>query len=123
MRERILSSVLLPAPLRPMMPTTSPRFTSKLTSFSAQKACSPLTASADSPARSRRRGSRTMSVIDSRIVLYGLRSPPIWYCLPSPATRMATSLMTHSLEGALHGFPLEIDDDMAQGVRRVVVAP
>ena len=25
MRERIFSSVLLPAPLRPMMPTTSPR--------------------------------------------------------------------------------------------------
>ena len=36
MRERILSSVLLPAPLRPMMPTTCPGFTSKLTSRSAQ---------------------------------------------------------------------------------------
>ena len=36
MRERILSSVDLPAPLRPMMPSTSPRLTSKLTSLSAQ---------------------------------------------------------------------------------------
>ena len=37
MRLRIFSSVLLPAPFRPMMPTTSPRLTSKETSFSAQK--------------------------------------------------------------------------------------
>ncbi|MEY2545170.1 MAG: hypothetical protein QOG48_287, partial [Verrucomicrobiota bacterium] len=29
--------VLLPAPLRPMMPTTSPRRTSKDTPFNAQK--------------------------------------------------------------------------------------
>ena len=36
MRERILSNVLLPAPLRPMMPRTSPRLTSKLTSLRAQ---------------------------------------------------------------------------------------
>ena len=35
-RARIFSSVLLPAPLRPISPTTSPSFTSKLTSFSAQ---------------------------------------------------------------------------------------
>ena len=38
MRLRIFSSVLLPAPLRPMMPTTSPGCTSKLTSSSAQNA-------------------------------------------------------------------------------------
>ena len=31
-RLRIFNSVLLPAPLRPMMPSTSPRLTSKLTS-------------------------------------------------------------------------------------------
>ena len=36
MRERIFNSVDLPAPLRPMMPSTSPRLTSKLTSLSAQ---------------------------------------------------------------------------------------
>ena len=37
MRERILSSVLFPAPLRPIMPTASPRLISKLMSFKAQK--------------------------------------------------------------------------------------
>ena len=36
-RDRIFRSVLLPAPFRPMMPTTSPTRTSKLTSRSAQK--------------------------------------------------------------------------------------
>ena len=36
-RERILSRVDLPAPLRPMMPTTSPSATSKDTLRSAQK--------------------------------------------------------------------------------------
>ena len=36
MRDRILSRVLLPAPLRPMMPTTSPWPTSNETSRSAQ---------------------------------------------------------------------------------------
>src|ERR1017187_3120197 len=36
-REMIFSKVLLPAPLRPMIPITSPWATSKLTSFSAQK--------------------------------------------------------------------------------------
>jgi len=35
-RERILSSVLLPAPLRPMMPRISPCSTSNETSLSAQ---------------------------------------------------------------------------------------
>jgi hypothetical protein len=36
MRLRILSRVDLPAPLRPMMPTTSPCLTSRFTSRSAQ---------------------------------------------------------------------------------------
>ena len=36
-RERILSSVLLPAPFRPMIPTTSPAAMSKVTSRRAQK--------------------------------------------------------------------------------------
>ena len=35
-RARIFSMVLLPAPLRPMMPTVSPARISKETSFSAQ---------------------------------------------------------------------------------------
>ena len=48
MRDRILSSVDLPAPLRPMMPSTSPRLTSKLTSLSAQNSSivSPATSGA-----------------------------------------------------------------------------
>src|SRR5712692_5224273 len=37
MRERILSRVLFPAPLRPMIATTSPSSMSKLTSLKAQK--------------------------------------------------------------------------------------
>ena len=36
MRDRILSSVLLPAPFRPITPMTSPRLTSNETSRSAQ---------------------------------------------------------------------------------------
>src|SRR5581483_4066872 len=36
-REITFSRVLLPAPLRPMIPTTSPSFTLKETPFSAQK--------------------------------------------------------------------------------------
>jgi len=35
-RDKILSNVLFPAPLRPMMPMTSPCLTSKETSFKAQ---------------------------------------------------------------------------------------
>lgn len=42
MRDRILSSVLLPAPLRPMTPTTSPRLISNETSFGAQIVSEPL---------------------------------------------------------------------------------
>ena len=34
-RLMILSRVLFPAPLRPMIPTTSPQFTSKVTSWRA----------------------------------------------------------------------------------------
>ena len=37
MPARILSNVLLPAPLRPMTPTDAPRGTSKVTFFKAQK--------------------------------------------------------------------------------------
>ncbi len=40
MRERIFSRVLLPAPFLPTIPRTSPRLTSKLTSFSAQNVSS-----------------------------------------------------------------------------------
>ena len=61
MRERIFSSVLLPAPLRPMMPTTSPCSTSNETSFSAQ---------IRSPARARPvRGSATAAASDAERIL------------------------------------------------------
>ncbi len=59
MRERILSSVLLPAPLRPMMPSVAPDTTSNETSRSDHSvfASSPL--SRRSPERRERlRGSR-----------------------------------------------------------------
>ena len=73
MRDRIFSSVLLPAPLRPMMPTTSPRLTSKETSFSAQivgLSWLPLPLEECCAAeRRRRKGAATASVITSRIVL------------------------------------------------------
>ena len=39
-RERIFKSVLFPAPLRPMMPSTSPRLTSKDTSRRAHSVSS-----------------------------------------------------------------------------------
>ncbi len=70
MRERILSSVLLPAPLRPMMPTTSPASTSKLTSFRAQIV---LTCPVDEPAwRRRRMGAAAALVMASRSVVGAL---------------------------------------------------
>src|SRR5688572_23397983 len=85
MRERILSSVLLPEPLRPMIPTTSPCATSNETSSSAQKrsgACRWLRRPNDRPTP------RTLSTSASRIVRWVARAPS-WYCLPRFATRMA----------------------------------
>ncbi len=66
-RERIFSSVLLPAPLRPMMPTTSPARTSKLMSRIAQS-CS----SAEPRLRPRnmRKGAAAIDASESRSVLY-----------------------------------------------------
>ena len=65
MRERILSSVLLPAPLRPMMPTTSPRLISKDTSRNAQNS------SLGEAASGRRfHGARSVSASVSRRALY-----------------------------------------------------
>jgi hypothetical protein len=53
MRERILSSVLFPAPLRPMMPMTSPARTLNVTSRNAQKSPSGTPPAARTP-RTRR---------------------------------------------------------------------
>src|SRR5678809_795455 len=48
MRERILRNVLLPAPLRPISPSTSHCLTSNDKSFSAQKVSDATACSADS---------------------------------------------------------------------------
>ena len=66
MRDRIFSSVLLPAPLRPMMPITSPGWISNETSCSAQK--SSIDTSLPRIWRNRRSGAVAMSVSRSRNV-------------------------------------------------------
>src|SRR5438128_615236 len=94
MRDKTFSNVDLPAPFRPITPTTAPRGTSKDTSFSAQ--INSLGISVLAPPdllnidRTRRKGAVTASVTLSRKVLY--RSIfPIRYCLLRPSTRMAMS--------------------------------
>ena len=76
MRDRILSSVLLPAPLRPMMPSLSPACTSKVTSRSAHivSVCPPVDvpapfsllkgAAADFTTTSRSVGYRSLTITD-----------------------------------------------------------
>ena len=54
MRARIFSIVLLPAPLRPMMPTVSPARISNETSFSAQNSFDGRPARAVAPGRESR---------------------------------------------------------------------
>src|ERR1051325_5028280 len=77
MRERTFNRVDLPAPLRPMMPTTSPGFTSKLTSFNAHKAALPL----PSPAGRRVKGARRALTRASRKVPYEASRVPMRYSL------------------------------------------
>src|SRR5262245_20813579 len=86
MRERIFRSVLLPAPFGPMMPTTSPTPTVKLTSFSAQKV---VVSDAAPPRRFRRRnGAPTIETSDSRKFVV-LSDCPIAYRLPTPTIVIA----------------------------------
>src|SRR3954471_20611752 len=88
MRERILSSVLLPAPFGPMMPTTSPTPTLKLTSLSAQNS---VVSAVSWPARrrSRRSGPPSIETMDSRkFVASSVR--PMAYRLATPAIVMAS---------------------------------
>jgi hypothetical protein len=66
MRLRILSSVLLPAPFLPMMPTTSPFPTSNDTSRSAQK--SSVVTAADREPLNQVSGAAAAAAIDSRSV-------------------------------------------------------
>src|SRR5512135_3658663 len=108
-RVRSLSSVLLPAPLRPMIPTTSPWRISKSTSRSAQKAsrsCWP------SP-----KGCRRRCTIASRRDVERVELWAIVYFLPRPRTEMATVL------DDIGEVPLlQLEDDRAepedQGGRR-----
>src|SRR6476661_6982931 len=84
MRDRILSRVLFPDPLRPMIPTTSPWTTSNETSSSAQNRAAarrvpPRLISRATPSR--------LPTSASRRVRYLARAPS-WYCFPRCETRM-----------------------------------
>src|SRR5438874_5692112 len=93
MRDSTLSSVLLPAPLLPMMPTTSPGSTLKETSSSAHtRSISRATVRPLTNARRRPAPRATETTSDSRSDSYGnadsVRSP-MRYCFASPSTRIA----------------------------------
>src|SRR5919197_1621936 len=92
MRERIFSRVLLPAPLRPTMPRTSPCLTPNETSRSAQMV------SADPRPLASRRIARTAPESASLAASRRLREAPrcrapMAYCLLKRWTRTATSLI------------------------------
>src|SRR5258708_7068580 len=99
MRERTLSSVLLPAPLRPITPMTSPFSTSNETSLSAQKVDAFVLS--DGAERKRRMGALTRlpSASPKRVYRAALPSrpppckAPIRYSLPRFSTRIASSLI------------------------------
>ena len=57
-RLRIFSKVDLPAPFRPMIPTTSPGMISKLTSSSARRMARPGSAGCSPPGEANRRNRR-----------------------------------------------------------------
>src|ERR1044072_8603398 len=82
MRLRIFSSVLLPAPLRPMMPTTSPFLISNETSFSAQNVSFFARFSGFL---------RRASIVSARVECFSW-SCTIMYDLPRPRTETAISL-------------------------------
>src|SRR5882724_9963305 len=79
MRERILRRVVLPAPLRPMRPRTSPSFTSSETSLSAQNVSSFFR-------RSEASGERRNASIEWRRPSSTCK--PRRYSLPSPSPWM-----------------------------------
>src|SRR5687768_9298156 len=104
MRDRTLSSVVLPAPLWPMMLTTSPRLISKSTSRSAQNSS---TTSPSTMARPRTMSAPLRSALrkprDSASTNTGPASVrwPMMNFLPSFSARMTTSDMSdHVGEGA-----------------------
>src|SRR5271157_5548579 len=84
MRDSNFKRVLLPAPFRPMMPTDSPRWMSKLTSLSAQnssRSCRPFPI-----------GCRMRSTITSRKFVGRFQLWAMTYDLLSPRTETARSL-------------------------------
>src|SRR5918911_368345 len=85
MRERIFSSVVLPAPLRPITPTAWPRATSKPTSSSAQ-----ISSRRTRCRRSRRKARRASPSSSSRSVRKATCSP-IAYCFARPRTEITRS--------------------------------
>ena len=103
MRERILSSVLLPAPLRPMIPTTSPAATLNVTSRSAQSVRAPLARFDDRPRRRCRDRAAACDIASRKDPYVNTpRADPNWYCFPSASTRIVSDDIG---EGMFH--PLE----------------
>src|SRR5689334_7032108 len=101
MRDRIFSSVDLPAPLRPMMPSTSPCFTSKLTSFSAQKRWSAATLPRNWPTRLS--GARITSVsVSTKVCVCGAADAPSTYSLPRPSATTGCMALDDVGETPLH---------------------
>src|SRR5687768_4099934 len=81
-----------------MIPTTSPCFTSKETSLSAQiSSFRPLAASPRKRPRTRLIGALIARVIVSRRVEYFSCGPPIRYIFPRFSTRIATLLIRSAL--------------------------
>src|SRR5664279_6396265 len=95
MRDRIFSSVLLPAPFRPMTPMTSPCSTSNETSRRAQK----LFCSESADPRERTRGTMPPAIPDndSRSVVY-CEPVPSRYRLPKASALTAIELTASPLE-------------------------
>src|SRR4029450_1902326 len=131
MRDRILSSVVLPAPLWPMMLTTSPRLISKSTSRSAQNSStvSPSTmarpCSMSVPLRNALRKPRATTSTNTEPT--SARWPMMNF-LPSFSARMATSDMSDDVgkgafaaaEGMRAPHQNDRDDDEADQETRPV---
>src|SRR5436190_4877350 len=91
-RERTFSSVVLPAPLRPTTPSTSPCSTSSDTSRSAQNAVS---GSGRVSSRWPRRNGRVMPSHSTSVRRpWSCSLVPILYCFDRPSIRMAGAVTT-----------------------------
>src|SRR5438270_2931677 len=114
MRDRIFSSVLLPAPLRPTMPTTSPGATEKVTPFSAQSMGAAVPFPPESAPRIRRHAPAGASTSVSRSDPYvnAPRGAPRRYRLPIPSIRIASDDIG---EGVFHPLEKEETADEQRG--------